>query len=71
MAALHDAAPSLVRRVNLGGLHHRAGRVERLRFIYLTPEDELLLRRLGDDGVTITAQDLPTGTPVGLEALLR
>jgi mannose/fructose/N-acetylgalactosamine-specific phosphotransferase system component IIB len=70
MAALHDAAPALVRRINLGGLHHRPGRVERLRYIYLTDADTTLLRRLGQEGAEIAAQDLPTATAVGLTALL-
>ena len=71
MATLHDAAPALVRRVNLGGLHHRPGRVERLRYIYLADGDEALLRRLGREGTDITAQDLPTAAAVDLATLLR
>ncbi len=70
MAALHDAAPLLVRRINLGGLHHRPGRVERLRYIYLTDADTAMLQRLGREGAEIAAQDLPTAVPVGLTALL-
>ena len=71
MAALHDAAPALVRRVNLGGLHHRPGRVERLRYIYLGEGDADLLRRLASDGTEVTAQDLPTALAVNLDTLLR
>ena len=71
MVALHDAAPALVRRVNLGGLHHRPGRVERLRYIYLAADDEALLRRLGSEGARVTAQDLPTAAAVDLATLLR
>ena len=71
MAALHDALPALVRRVNLGGLHHRPGRVERLRYIYLAAGDEVLLRRLGREGTEIIAQDLPTAAAVDLKTLLR
>lgn len=71
MAALRDAVPALVRRINLGGLHHRPGRAERLRYIYLGEADEALLRRLGQEGAVINAQDLPTAPAVGLEALLR
>jgi PTS system mannose-specific IIB component/fructoselysine and glucoselysine-specific PTS system IIB component len=70
MAALHDGAPGLVRRVNLGGIHHRPGRVERLRYIYLADGDEALLRRLASEGTDIAAQDLPTAAAVGLTALL-
>jgi PTS system mannose-specific IIB component/fructoselysine and glucoselysine-specific PTS system IIB component len=71
MAALHDAVPALVRRINLGGLHHRPGRVERLRYIYLGEAEEALLRRLRRDGAEISAQDLPTTPAVDLETLLR
>ena len=40
MAALHRAAPAVVHRINLGGIHHRPGRRERLPYLYLT-DDEL------------------------------
>ena len=71
MAALHDALPRFVQHINLGGLHHREDRTERLRYIYLDAPDEALLRRLGAEGTDITAQDLPTTVSVSLEALLR
>jgi PTS system mannose-specific IIB component/fructoselysine and glucoselysine-specific PTS system IIB component len=50
--------------VNIGGLHHRAGRTERLRYVYLTDEEAEKLRRLASDGVEITAQDVPTARAV-------
>jgi mannose/fructose/N-acetylgalactosamine-specific phosphotransferase system component IIB len=71
MAALHDALPALVQHINLGGLHHRPGRAEHLRYIYLGDDDEALLRRLSREGTDISAQDLPTAPAVGVEALLR
>lgn len=71
MAALHDALPAIVHQINLGGLHHRPGRAERLRYIYLTPDDESLLRDLEHHGAEITAQDVPTAPPVRLDALLK
>ncbi|HEY4100767.1 MAG TPA: PTS sugar transporter subunit IIB [Gemmatimonadales bacterium] len=71
MATLHDAAPVLIREINLGGLHHRPGRVERLRYVYLAAPDEVLLRRLAHDGAHVTAQDLPTAAAVDLDTLLR
>ncbi len=70
MAALHDAAPDVVRRINLGGLHHRSDRQERLRYVYLDAAEESLLKRLGNEGTVIEAQDLPTSPPVGLAELL-
>ena len=39
MAALRASNPAVVQRINLGGIHHRAGRRERLPFIYLTDQE--------------------------------
>ncbi len=69
MAALHEAAPLIVHRINLGGIHHRPDRHERLRYLYLSAEEELLLAAMRATGASITAQDLPTTPPVGVEAL--
>ena len=35
-----------VRDVNVGGIHHRAGRRQHLRYVFLTPEEEEALREL-------------------------
>jgi PTS system mannose-specific IIB component/fructoselysine and glucoselysine-specific PTS system IIB component len=67
MAALCAGAPS-VRTVNVGGVHFRAGRTERLRYVYLTDEEAASLRRLAASGVEVTAQDVPTVSPVPLDA---
>jgi D-glucosaminate PTS system EIIB component len=69
MAALHTASPDLVHRINLGGIHHRPGRRERLPFVYLTDQELRTLHALEDSGAVITAQDLPTTTPVALSSL--
>jgi mannose/fructose/N-acetylgalactosamine-specific phosphotransferase system component IIB len=69
MAALHAASPDVVRRINLGGIHHRPGRRERLPFIYLTDQELRALNALEDAGAVITAQDLPTTPPVALRSL--
>jgi len=55
-----------VKRFNVGGIHHRAGRTERLRFVYLTDEERDKLRRLAASGVEVTAQDVPTARAVPL-----
>jgi mannose/fructose/N-acetylgalactosamine-specific phosphotransferase system component IIB len=69
MAALCPAmAPP--RRVNLGGLHARNGRTERLRYVYLSSEEEAALRALAEQGAEVTAQDVPTARPVPLDELL-
>lgn len=56
--------------VNIGGVHHRAGRQERLRYVFLTPDEERDLRAIADAGVEVTAQDLPGATPVPLSQLV-
>lgn len=69
MRRLVERAPSIT-RVNLGGIHHRAGRTARLRYVFLTSAEEAALRALAARGVTITAQDVPAATPAPLEQVL-
>jgi mannose/fructose/N-acetylgalactosamine-specific phosphotransferase system component IIB len=69
MLRLVAAAPG-IRAVTVGGLHHKPGRVARLRYVFLTPEEEQQLRALANAGVTVTAQDVPNAAPRGLDALL-
>jgi mannose/fructose/N-acetylgalactosamine-specific phosphotransferase system component IIB len=69
MAALRAASPQVVQRINLGGIHHRPGRRERLPFVYLTDQELRTLQALETGGAVITAQDLPTTPPVGLRSL--
>ncbi|MFL5500518.1 MAG: PTS system mannose/fructose/N-acetylgalactosamine-transporter subunit IIB [Gemmatimonadaceae bacterium] len=57
--------------VNLGGIHHRAGRAEKLRYIYLTPDEERQLRDLEAAGVEVTAQDVPSARAVPLPEVLE
>jgi len=69
MAALYAAAPEAVRHINLGGVHHRAGRRERLPYLYLRDEELANLIALEEAGADISAQDLPTTSPVALRGL--
>jgi PTS system mannose-specific IIB component/fructoselysine and glucoselysine-specific PTS system IIB component len=69
MAALHAASPEIVHRINLGGIHHRPGRRERLPFVYLTDQEMRTLAALETEGAVITAQDVPTTSPVALRNL--
>ena len=69
MAALHGANPDIVHRINLGGIHHRPGRRERLPFVYLTDQELRTLTSMEERGAVITAQDLPTSPPVALRHL--
>ncbi|HYF39453.1 MAG TPA: PTS sugar transporter subunit IIB [Gemmatimonadales bacterium] len=69
MAALHDANPDIVHRINLGGIHHKPGWRERLPFVYLTDQELRTLTSMEEHGAVITAQDLPTTPPVALRNL--
>lgn len=55
-----------VKRLNVGGIHHRAGRTERLRFVYLSDDERAKLRQLAAAGVEVTAQDVPTARAIPL-----
>jgi len=55
-----------VKKLNVGGIHHRTGRTERLRFVYLSEDERAKLRQLAAKGVDVTAQDVPTARPVPL-----
>ncbi len=69
MAALCAVMPP-PQRVNLGGIHARDGRTERLRYVFLNPEEVAALRALATQGVEVTAQDVPTARPVPIAELL-
>jgi PTS system mannose-specific IIB component/fructoselysine and glucoselysine-specific PTS system IIB component len=70
MRRLIELSPS-IKAVNLGGIHHRAGRTLKLRYVYLSPQEEEALRALAKDGVAVTAQDVPSARAVPLEDVLR
>ena len=57
--------------VNVGGVHHRPGRVQRLRYVFLTGDEERQLREIAARGVEVAAQDVPGAWPVPLDELLR
>jgi mannose/fructose/N-acetylgalactosamine-specific phosphotransferase system component IIB len=60
-----------IRSVNIGGVHHKPGRTQRLRYVFLSPDEERELRALESKGVTVTAQDVPGARPVALSDLLE
>ncbi len=69
MRSLVERDPAIT-RVNVGGLHHRAGRSPRLRYVFLDAGEESDLRAIGARGVDVTAQDVPGADPVPLDELL-
>ena len=70
MRRLVEQSDGRIRAVNVGGVHHAAGRVQRLRFVFLTPAEEQGLRDIAALGVDVSAQDVPSARPVPLGELL-
>lgn len=68
MRALVEAGG--IATVNLGGIHHRTGRTQRLRYVFLNNEEETALRDIATHGVAISAQDVPGARPVPLDDIL-
>jgi len=60
----------VVDAVNVGGIHSRPGRAQRLRYVFLSPDEESQLRALAARGVKVSAQDLPGARSVSLDDLL-
>jgi PTS system mannose-specific IIB component/fructoselysine and glucoselysine-specific PTS system IIB component len=67
------AAGGLMRgeQVNIGGIHYAPGRRAVLPYVYLSAGEERALERLAEEGVTVTARDLPGSRRVGLDELLQ
>jgi len=57
--------------VNVGGIHSRPGRVQRLRYVFLSNDEADELRALAAHGVKVTAQDVPGARTVPLDDLLN
>jgi mannose/fructose/N-acetylgalactosamine-specific phosphotransferase system component IIB len=57
--------------VNLGGIHHRAGRAEKVRYVFLSSDEEDQLRALEASGVEVTAQDVPSARARPLAEVLE
>lgn len=63
-------ATNAISTINLGGIHHRAGRQQRLRYVFLAPDEEQALRELVAGGIQVTAQDVPAARPLPLSEVL-
>ena len=57
--------------VNIGGIHHAPGRREVLPYVYLSVTEMDALRELADEGVEVSARDLPGTRRVALSQLLH
>lgn len=60
-----------VREVNVGGIHHRIGRMQHLRYVFLSPEEQHALAELSALGAVVTAQDVPAARAIPLDELLE
>jgi mannose/fructose/N-acetylgalactosamine-specific phosphotransferase system component IIB len=60
-----------VRDVNIGGIHHRTDRLQRLRYVFLAPAEEDLLKQMAGLGAEVSARDVPAASPVDLATLLE
>lgn len=69
MKRLVDGIPN-IKEVNVGGIHHRAGRIQKLRYVFLAPDEEQELRSISDKGVRVTAQDVPAARIVPVTEIL-
>ncbi|HEX6573999.1 MAG TPA: PTS sugar transporter subunit IIB [Gemmatimonadaceae bacterium] len=59
-----------IREVNVGGVHHRAGRTQKLRYVFLAADEEVQLRAMVESGVKVTAQDVPAAREVPMSEVL-
>lgn len=57
--------------VNIGGIHFAAGRRRALPYVYLGSGERADIARLAEQGVTVTARDLPGSRRVPLPELLE
>ena len=71
IATMHRLVESAgVDTVNLGGIHFRNGRAQRLRYVFLSPDEERELRAIEESGARVSAQDVPGAHPISLNELL-
>lgn len=70
MRRLVEQSDGRIHAVNIGGVHHSSGRVQRLRYVFLTPDEEQGLRDIAALGVEVSAQDVPSARPMPLAELL-
>jgi PTS system mannose-specific IIB component/fructoselysine and glucoselysine-specific PTS system IIB component len=60
----------VIEAVNVGGIHHRPGRAQKLRYVFLTPSESAELETMGKS-VRVFAQDLPGAQEFTLEQILK
>ena len=66
MARLAAGRSMAGEEVNVGGIHHAPGREQVLPYVFLSVEEREELTRLAQEGVRVTARDLPGSRSVTL-----
>jgi PTS system mannose-specific IIB component/fructoselysine and glucoselysine-specific PTS system IIB component len=59
-----------IKAVNIGGVHHHPSRTQRLRYVFLTADEEASLKAIAAKGVAVSAQDVPAARVVPLDDVL-
>ena len=71
VATMHQLVDAgVIESVNVGGIHHRPGREQKLRYVFLTPSEASELEAMGQS-VRVFAQDLPGAEEFSLEQMLN
>jgi PTS system mannose-specific IIB component len=70
-AAAAGLTPALAPRLNLGNVHHAAGRRPVTPSVYLGEGELTALRALSAAGFEVEARAIPTDPPTGLDELAR
>ncbi|MGI8546676.1 MAG: PTS system mannose/fructose/N-acetylgalactosamine-transporter subunit IIB [Gemmatimonadaceae bacterium] len=71
MLALVKSVGTAIPGVNVGGIHHREDRTQKMRYVFLTKNEERGLAEIEAHGVVVTAQDLPSARALPLAEILR
>lgn len=71
MRRLLEGRPVPAAEVNIGGLHFAPGRRAVLPYVYLSDDERREIVRLSEQGVEVSARDLPGARRVDLAHLLR
>lgn len=71
VATMHRLVQAgVIEAVNVGGIHHRAGREQKLRYVFLTPAEAAELEAMSKS-VRVFAQDLPGSQEFSIDRILR
>jgi PTS system mannose-specific IIB component/fructoselysine and glucoselysine-specific PTS system IIB component len=71
IATMHKLVQAgVIEAVNVGGIHHRPGRDQKIRYVFLTPAEATELQAMGQS-VRVFAQDLPGAQEFSLEQILK